>query len=241
MEFRYKVLLAEDDESIKLQIAAVLEMNDYEMIHAATGHDTLQMAKSHCPDLILLDLGLPDMDGMAVLESLRCWSAIPVIVVSARKSEEEKVKALETGADDYIEKPPQNNELIARIRVALRHMRCLNQSSLHRDELIKVGDMEVDLENHTISINGEPVELTQNEYRIVAQLSQNIGHIMPYDKLLTRLWGPNSTGNNQILRVNMANIRRKIEKDPAHPRYIITENGIGYRMPSPEQLAQETI
>lgn len=241
MEFRYKVLLAEDDESIKLQIAAVLEMNDYEMIHAATGHDTLQMAKSHCPDLILLDLGLPDMDGMAVLESLRCWSAIPVIVVSARASEEEKVKALETGADDYIVKPHQNNELIARIRVALRHMRCQNQSSLRRDELIKVGDMVVDLENHTISINGEPVELTQNEYRIVALLSQNIGHIMPYDKLLTRLWGPNSTGNNQILRVNMANIRRKIEKDPAHPRYIITENGIGYRMPSPEQLAPETI
>jgi len=241
MEFRYKVLLAEDDESIKLQIAAVLEMNDYEMIHAATGHDTLQMAKSHCPDLILLDLGLPDMDGMAVLESLRCWSAIPVIVVSARASEEEKVKALETGADDYIVKPHQNNELIARIRVALRHMRCQNQSSLRRDELIKVGDMVVDLENHTISINGEPVELTQNEYRIVALLSQNIGHIMPYDKLLTRLWGPNSTGNNQILRVNMANIRRKIEKDPAHPRYIITENGIGYRMPSSEQLAPETI
>lgn len=241
MEFRYKVLLAEDDESIKLQIAAVLEMNDYEMIHAATGHDTLQMAKSHCPDLILLDLGLPDMDGMAVLESLRCWSAIPVIVVSARASEEEKVKALETGADDYIVKPHQNNELIARIRVALRHMRCQNQSSLRSDELIKVGDMVVDLENHTISINGEPVELTQNEYRIVALLSQNIGHIMPYDKLLTRLWGPNSTGNNQILRVNMANIRRKIEKDPAHPRYIITENGIGYRMPSPEQLAPETI
>lgn len=241
MEFRYKVLLAEDDESIKLQIAAVLEMNDYEMIHAATGHDTLQMAKSHCPDLILLDLGLPDMDGMAVLESLRCWSAIPVIVVSARASEEEKVKALETGADDYIVKPHQNNELIARIRVALRHMRCQNQSSLRRDELIKVGDMVVDLENHTISINGEPVELTQNEYRIVALLSQNIGHIMPYDKLLTRLWGPNSTGNNQILRVNMANIRRKIEKNPAHPRYIITENGIGYRMPSSEQLAPETI
>ena len=241
MEFRYKVLLAEDDDSIKLQIAAVLEMNDYEMIHAATGHDTLQMAKSHCPDLILLDLGLPDMDGMEVLETLRCWSAIPVIVVSARASEEEKVKALETGADDYIVKPHQNNELIARIRVALRHMRCQNQSSLRRDELIKVGDMSVDLENHTISINGEPVELTQNEYRIVALLSQNIGHIMPYDKLLTRLWGPNSTGNNQILRVNMANIRRKIEKDPAHPRYIITENGIGYRMPSPEQLAPETI
>ena len=240
MEFRYKVLLAEDDASIRLQIAAVLEMNDYDMIHAATGHDTLQMAKSHCPDLILLDLGLPDMDGMEVLDTLRCWSQIPVIVVSARGSEEEKVKALDLGADDYLVKPANTNELIARIRVALRHTRGQSQSSLRRDEQIKVGNMAIDLENHTILINGEPVELTQNEYKIVALLSQNIGHIMPYDKLLTRLWGPNSTGNNQILRVNMANIRRKIEKDPAHPRYIITENGVGYRMPSPEQLLPET-
>ena len=211
MEFRYKVLVIDDDSSVSFYIKSVLEAQGYDVIVAENGRDSEIFASSHCPDIILLDLGLPDMDGVAVLKKIREWSAVPVIVVSSRQQEQDKVRALENGADDYVQKPFSTQELLARIRVALRHSR--NSGTKYR-----------------VYVDGNDVELTQNEYRLVALLGQYAGTVLTYADLIRRMWGPNAKQDNQILRVNMANIRRKIEKDPAHPRYIFTETGIGYRM-----------
>lgn len=217
MEFRYKVLVIDDDSSVNFYIKSVLEAQGYDVIVAENGRDSEIFASSHCPDIILLDLGLPDMDGVAVLKKIREWSAVPVIVVSSRQQEQDKVRALENGADDYVQKPFSTQELLARIRVA-------------RDSRFEVGGLVIDYAKYRVYVDGNDVELTQNEYRLVALLGQYAGTVLTYADLIRRMWGPNAKQDNQILRVNMANIRRKIEKDPAHPRYIFTETGIGYRM-----------
>lgn len=238
IDFRYKLLLIEDDESVEHYTCRMLEINGYDVVSVNNGSDAKLMAKSHCPDVILLDLGLPDMDGMSVLKSVRGWSQVPVIVVSSRGDEEDKVTALENGADDYVVKPFGMQELLARIRVALRHARSAGNNAEVQRDMIEVGDMRIDYQKHRVYIDGVDAELTQNEFRIVALLGQFRGTVLKYDDIMTRLWGPNSTGNNQILRVNMANIRRKIEPDPAHLRYIITENGVGYRMLDDEEYKE---
>ncbi len=238
MDFRYKLLLIEDDESVEHYTCRMLEINGYDVVSVNNGSDAKLMAKSHCPDVILLDLGLPDMDGMSVLKSVRGWSQVPVIVVSSRGDEEDKVTALENGADDYVVKPFGMQELLARIRVALRHARSAGNNAEVQRDMIEVGDMRIDYQKHRVYIDGVDAELTQNEFRIVALLGQFRGTVLKYDDIMTRLWGPNSTGNNQILRVNMANIRRKIEPDPAHLRYIITENDVGYRMLDDEEYKE---
>ncbi len=231
MEFRYKILVIDDDSSITFYIRSVLEGQGYDVIVAENGRDSEMFASSHCPDVILLDLGLPDMDGVAVLKKIRSWSSVPVIVVSSRQHEDDKVRALENGADDYVQKPFSTQELLARIRVALRHSKNSGTNpEIAKSSRFEVGDLVIDYAKFKVFVEGKDVELTQNEFRLVALLGQYAGSVLSYSDIIKRMWGPNAKQDNQILRVNMANIRRKIEKDPAHPRYIFTETGIGYRM-----------
>ena len=234
MEFHYKVLLIEDDISMSHYTGTVLEMNGYDVIYAHSARDAELLARSHCPDIILLDLGLPDIDGMTLLSNIRSWSGLPVIVISSHCEDNEKVAALENGADDYLVKPYIKEELLARIHVALR--RRSGSESIHSRNSLSVGELTVDLGKYRVYVDGRDVELTQSEFRIVSLLSQYVGKVITYDEIMNRLWGPNSVGGNQILRVNMVNIRRKIEKDPSHPKYIITEKGVGYRMASPDEI-----
>mgnify|MGYP003235026752 FL=1 len=189
----------------------------------------LSMIPSHCPDLILLDLGLPDMDGIEILKKIREWSAVPVIVVSARGEESDKVEALDLGADDYISKPFGTSELLARIRTALRHSSKNNGGAVNNDVFSTKG-LTIDFDKRKITVDGKDVHLTQIEFKIVSLLAKSAGRVLTYDYIITELWGPYAVKDNQILRVNMANIRRKLEKNPASPEYIFTEVGIGYRM-----------
>ena len=230
MTVRDKILVIEDDKNISGLIRTILSTNGYEVITASRGAEALSMISSHCPELLVLDLGLPDMDGVELIESVRRWSNVPIIVVSARSYERDKVQALDLGADDYVTKPFSSDELLARIRVAMRHTR-MNPGSLSSDTgCFTAGELTIDYSKHQVLIAGENCHLTQNEYRIVALLARCAGRVLTYDYILRQLWGPQSKGGNQILRVNMANIRRKIEKNPAEPQYIFTEVGVGYRM-----------
>lgn len=233
MDFRYKALLIEDEVSMSYYTEKILEINGFDVICANNARDAELMARSHCPDVILLDLGLPDSDGMSVLSDVRSWSHLPVIVISARADDNAKISALENGADDYIVKPFVRQELIARINVALRHHG--NDADRGCDNVV-IGGLTVDFTRHRVLVDGSDAELTQSEFRIVALLAQYAGMVITYDEMMVRLWGPNSTGGNQILRVNMTNIRRKLERDLSHPRYIFTENGVGYRMALPEEV-----
>ncbi len=219
------ILLIEDDKSICNFITASLESESYRVTTAQTGKEGLSLAASLCPDVILLDLGLPDMDGMEVLSRLRIWSSNPVIIISARTKEQEKVDALDAGADDYITKPFGTSELMARIRTALRHSRPNTHAHIY-----KAKDLVIDFEKRLITLEGNEIHLTQIEFQLLTLLAENSGRVLTYRYIMNAIWGPYVDDNNQILRVNMANIRRKIEKNPAQPVYVFTEIGIGYRM-----------
>ncbi len=231
MKIRDKVLVVEDDQSISNFICAILTANGYDAMVVRSGEEALTMIASHCPDLILLDLGLPDMDGVEVLKSVRKWSNLPVVVVSARQSEKDKVEALDCGADDYLVKPFGTSELLARIRTAIRHTRTnVPSSQIARTGKFVAGELTVDYDKHQVLVRGENAKLTVNEYKIVALLGKYAGKVLTYDFIIRELWGPKARADNQILRVNMANIRRKIETNPGRPEYIFTEVGVGYRM-----------
>ena len=205
--------------------------NGYETMQAQTGEEAQSMISSHCPDLIILDLGLPDMDGLEILRSLRTWTSLPVVVVSARSHERDKVAALDMGADDYLTKPFGTDELLARVRTAIRHTRTASgNDEIARNGTYTVGELVIDYNKHQVRVRGENVHLTLSEFRIVALLGKYAGKVLTYDFIIKELWGPRASGDNQILRVNMANIRRKIEKNPAEPEYLFTEMGVGYRM-----------
>ena len=220
-----------DEQSISNFISTILSANDYDVLAVRTGEEALTMISSHCPDLIVLDLGLPDMDGIEVLKSVRKWSNLPVVVVSARQHENDKVEALDCGADDYLVKPFGTAELLARIRAAIRHTRTtLANSQIAQSGKFVTGELTIDYDKHQVLIRGENAKLTVNEYKIVALLGKYAGKVLTYDFIIRELWGPKARTDNQILRVNMANIRRKIEKNPAEPQYIFTEVGVGYRM-----------
>ena len=229
MKIRDRIMIVEDEKSIAGFIKAILNSNGYDAMVAQSGSEALTMISSHCPDLVILDLGLPDMDGMEIITKVRSWTQLPIIVVSARGNEQDKVSALEMGADDYITKPFGAAELLARVRVALRHTHN-SAGTKSNGGCFVAGDLTVDYDKHQVLIGGENMKLTQNEYRIVALLSRYAGKVLTYDYIMKELWGPQNGGGNQILRVNMANIRRKIEKNPAEPQYIFTEVGVGYRM-----------
>ena len=231
MALRGKVLIVEDDRAICNFIRRVLEANGFEALIVHTGREAISMLTSHCPDVMLLDLGLPDMAGLGVLARLRQWSLLPVIVVSARAEESEKVRALDEGADDYITKPFGTSELLARIRTAIRHTRTTGGNpSIAKENKFRARELTIDYDKYRVYVGDRDVGLTQNEFKLVALLGRYAGRVLTYDYLIREIWGPNKAYDNQILRVNMANIRRKIEKNPAEPQYIFTEVGVGYRM-----------
>ena len=231
MNIREKILVVEDEKSIAHFISTVLNNNGYEAMQAVSGTEALSMISSHCPDLIILDLGLPDMDGLEILRQLRNWSSLPVVVVSARSHEKDKVEALDLGADDYLTKPFGTDELLARVRTAIRHTRTASgNDEIAQKGTYTVGELTIDYNTHQVLKNGRTVRLTLSEFRIVALLGKYAGKVLTYDFIMKELWGPRAGGDNQILRVNMANIRRKIEKNPAEPEYLFTEVGVGYRL-----------
>lgn len=230
MSKKIKILLIEDEPTISKFIDATLSANHYKVILCRTGREGIGLISSHCPDLVLLDLGLPDMDGLQVIKEVKEWSFLPILVVSARDDEYSKVQALDAGADDYITKPFGTSELLARIRTALRHYIKADSKGGKTKSSYKAKDFLIDFDKHLVTIRGEEVHLTQIEYKLVSLLAQNPGKVLTYDSIITKIWGPYAEKDNQILRVNMANIRRKIEKNPVEPEYILTEIGVGYRM-----------
>ena len=235
MTIKDKILVIEDEQNISNFISAILTANGYDVLVARNGTIAETMIASHCPDIIILDLGLPDMDGMKILQGVREWSAMPVIVVSARTQERDKVEALDLGADDYITKPFGTSELLARIRTAIRHTRSgIPNQPGGQTGVFKSGGLTIDYDKHRVFIDGVDAGLTQNEYKIVSLLGKYAGKVMTYDYIIKEIWGPNMKNDNRILRVNMANIRRKIEKNPAEPQYIFTEVGVGYRIVEPD-------
>lgn len=231
MGTKTKILLVEDEKSVSNCIVTMLEANGYKGMSAMTGREGVSLATSFCPDVVLLDLGLPDMDGCEVINQLRSWCKIPIIVISARTKELDKVTALDLGADDYITKPFGSAELMARIRTSLRH-----SHPEIPDRIYRAQNLEINFEKRTVKIDGGDIHLTQIEYQLLTLLAENSGRVLTYSFIMSTIWGPFVDDNNQILRVNMANIRRKIEKNPAQPQYVFTEVGIGYRMIENENI-----
>ncbi len=228
MNKELQVLLVEDEKNITDFITAILNANGYSVIKAGNARAAEQMASSKCPDLILLDLGLPDKDGMKVLKEIRQWSDTPLVVVSARTHERDKVEALDLGADDYVTKPFGTSELLARMRTALRHRR---KDTAVFSEVGKVvlGELIVDYEKRRVWVGSREVRLTPVEYKIICLLSRYPGKVLTHDFIIKEIWGFYNS-ENQLLRVNMANIRRKLEDKPTEPKFILTELGVGYRM-----------
>lgn len=224
------ILLIEDEENIRGFISTTLKAQGYKITTASTGKEGLHLAASLCPDIILLDLGLPDIDGIDIITQLRSWTGIPIIVISARSNEHEKAKALDCGADDYITKPFGTVELLARIRTSLRHSSQMQDISSVYQKPYHFQDLTINFEDHIVTLDKKYIHLTQIEYKLLTLLAKNSGKVLTYTSIMEKIWGPYADNNNQILRVNMANIRRKIEKNPATPEYVYTEIGIGYRM-----------
>ncbi len=236
---KISVLIIEDENNICDFMSKTLRTHQYKCTQAKTGREGLSLIASGMPDVILLDMGLPDMDGMEVLESVRRWSSAPIIVISARNQEKEKVAALDAGADDYITKPFGTSELLARIRTALRHSNKMNLDSVNNQRPYRAKELVIDFEKRRVFLKRQDVHLTQVEYKIVSLLARNAGKVMTYDSIIADVWGPYADDNNRILRVNMANIRRKIESNPGEPEYIFTELGVGYRMFEDESMVAE--
>lgn len=236
MQQKVSILIIEDEKTICDFIAKTLNSNDYKTITAVSGKEGMAILTSALPDLVLLDLGLPDMDGIDVIKQTREWSSLPIIVISARVQEKEKVAALDAGADDYITKPFGTDELLARIRTAIRHSNKIMDDRINSNRPYSAKGLSIDFVRRLVTVDGKEVHLTRVEYKIVSMLAQNSGKVITYKSLIEQVWGPYADDNNRILRVNMANIRRKLEKNPGEPEYIFTELGVGYRMIEDENL-----
>lgn len=220
-----KILVIEDDHNIIRFLKISLETNGYKVILAEKGIEGISLFLCDNPDLILLDLGLPDIDGTEVLSQIRSQSDIPILVVSARGLEKEKVEALDLGADDYITKPFHINELLARVRVALRK----KTSDVVKEKIFALDTLKIDFEKRKVWIEENEIHLTPIEYHLLVLLVENAGKVLTHSYIIKKVWGYASAEDSQSLRVFMASIRRKIEKDTSHPRYILTEVGVGYR------------
>jgi two-component system, OmpR family, KDP operon response regulator KdpE len=228
------ILVIEDEEPIRKFLRVSLGAQGYRLVESANGKDGLLQAATAQPDLIILDLGLPDMDGVDLTRQIREWSQVPIIIVSARGKEQDKVVALDAGADDYLTKPFSVSELLARLRVALRH-----RVATHADAapLFENGHLKVDLVRREVTLAGNPIHLTPNEYRLLALLVKYAGRVLTHRQLLKEIWGPGSSQETHYLRVYMNQLRQKLEPDPAQPKYLITEPGIGYRLTEAETNA----
>lgn len=220
------VLIIEDDAQIRKFLKIILTSNKYHVIESVDGANGLLQAASAQPDLIILDLGLPDIDGIDLTRQLREWSKTPIIIVSARGREQDKVVALDSGAQDYLTKPFGTAELLARVRAVLRDTVKADSG----DSLIKTGDLTIDLARRRILLGDQPVHLTPNEYRILSILARHIGKVITHRQLLQEVWGPNSLHDTHYLRVYINQIRQKIELNHAQPKHLITEPGVGYRL-----------
>ncbi len=234
-ESRPLILLVEDESQMRTFVRLALAAHGYRVLEVATGQEGLQQAAAHTPDLILLDLGLPDIDGLEVTQRLREWSLAPIIVISARGQEEQKVGALDAGADDYITKPFGSEELMARIRVALRHSARSSQDPA--SSVATVGDIRVDFAKRLVFVADREVHLTPIEYKLIVALMRHSGMVLTHKQLLDQVWGPGHAHQMQYLRVYMAQLRQKLEENPAHPKYLVTEPGVGYRLKSREPPA----
>ena len=229
MKNKHVIMVVEDEEAILEFLTVKLETSGYRVIKATNGTEAISLASSHCPDLILLDLGLPDMDGMEVLSAVRSWSSIPIIIVSARHEENYIVSALDNGADDYIVKPFNNSILLARLRTALRNGHIAKIKNSNVNQSFHLLQLHIDYNKRKVILDGNVIHLTPIEYKILVLLSLNVGSVLTHEFLCRELWGP-YVNKSKALRVNVANLRRKIETNTAEPQYILTEIGVGYRM-----------
>ena len=223
------ILVVEDDRQIRNFICYSLDTEGLKHLSSGTGQGALSTLLSQPVDLMLLDLGLPDFDGMEVIKKVREWSEMPIIVVSARDQDAEKAAALDLGADDYLTKPFSATELLARIRVALRHLYRQN-SGYRAQNTLQVGELQIDLDKRLIYLGGEETHVTPMEYSLLALFFRNIGKVLTTKQILKEVWGVGYGNDTQALRALMAGLRRKIEKNPAKPRYLLTEIGVGYRL-----------
>lgn len=219
-----EILIIDDEEQIRKLLEITLRSNNYTVTQAATAKEGIIMASNHPPELIILDLGLPDKDGLDVLQELRQWHTNPIIILSVQNSEEIIVKALDKGANDYLSKPWRTGELLARIRSALR-----SYAQEDNEPIIDSEDLQIDLQSRTVKKKGELVKLTGTEYSLLALFAKNEGKVLTHQYLLRAIWGPGFINQSQYLRVFIAQIRKKIETDPNRPEYLLTESGVGYR------------
>lgn len=220
------ILVIDDESQILRAIRTILTTHQYRVTTASRGEEGLALAAAEMPDVIILDLGLPDLDGLEVCSRLREWTQTPIIVLSVRDAEQEKVKALDHGADDYLVKPFGIAELLARIRVALRHSA---QAKGTQTPLVMFGKVVVDLASRVVTRDGEEIRLTATEYKLLAYLLNNTGRVLTHQIILNHVWGPGYANNVEYLRVFMSSLRKKLEEDPKHPQYLISEPGVGYR------------
>ncbi len=224
-ESEVRVLVVDDESAIRRFLRVALSNHGYKVFEASTGQDALSCTIDDRPDLIILDLGLPDLDGVEVTRRLREWSSTPIIILSVREAEMEKVAALDAGADDYLTKPFGLSELLARMRVVMRR-----QASVADDPVVRSGDLTIDLARRIVTVGGEVVSLTPTEYALLRALALHPGRVLTHNQLLRQVWGLGYEAELHMLRVNLSNLRRKIEPDSTRPTYIQTEPGVGYRL-----------
>lgn len=223
------ILIVEDDAPIRNLITTTLKAHEYKYLTAQNGENAIMQASSHNPDIVLLDLGLPDIDGIEVIKKIRTWSEMPIIVISARSEDNDKIEALDAGADDYLTKPFSVEELLARIRVTTRRLSVLH-SAMQSDSLFTNGNLKIDYAAGCAYINGSELHLTPIEYKLLCLLSQNVGKVLTHTFITQKIWGAAWESNVASLRVFMATLRKKIEIEPDSPQYIQTHIGVGYRM-----------
>ncbi len=226
-ELRATILVVEDEPEIRRFLRASLGAEGYRVVEAETGMRGATDAGTHKPDLAIVDLGLPDLDGVEVIRRIRAWSPMPIVVLSARAREQAKIEALDAGADDYVTKPFGVGELLARVRVALRHAA---RSGAGGTTLVRLGNVELDLERRRVLRAGGEVHLTPIEFRLLACLAQHLGMVATHRQLLREVWGPSHVEHTHYLRIYMKQLREKLEDDPVRPRYLLTESGVGYRL-----------
>lgn len=222
------VLLVEDDDGMRRCLRSALTTERFRVVDTGSGGEALAQAAAHNPDLVVLDYGLPDLDGVEVTSRLRAWSAAPIVIVSANDQQADKVRALDAGANDYVTKPFGTPELLARLRVWLRHSQRAVANS--NETTVEVGELKIDLADHRAYVRGVEVPLTPTQFRLFAALMRNPGKVLTHEQLLATVWGPSRTKETQYLRIYMGQLRRKLEPDPVRSRYFLTEAGVGYRL-----------
>lgn len=236
---KYLILVVEDDPSVKSLITTTLQMHEYRYVTASGGNAAIMQTTSHRPDIILLDLGLPDMDGVDVIKKVRTWSNVPIIVISARSEDTDKIDALDAGADDYLTKPFSVEELLARLRVTQRRLAIMQNENKTDESVFTNGTLRIDYAAGCAYMNGEELHLTPIEYKLLCLLAHNIGKVLTHTYITQEIWGNSMESDIASLRVFMATLRKKLESNPNSPQYIQTHIGVGYRMMKVEEPLQE--